>query len=242
MTRQDQTGKLEFVSPRHDLNAPDLYIPSMAFATYCIINAALMGIRGKFRPELLGVTASTALIFIVIELIIIKASCYFMGVADQVHLLDFLAMIGYNFVGIIVSILVSLVAGKTGKYVCFLYTSIAMSFFIVRIMCFICCFVIVTLLAQFFPPRSRLGSARHDKPEETHQLAICRGGAANCFLILPSNLGRRPDWGAPSQQMGESLPRWSSSFPNKSIHQLSIYHRRSSTNNERRLQSCGDVN
>jgi hypothetical protein len=80
----------------------------------------------------LGLTATSALIFIIIELVLIKLSCYLMGVGDSIHILDFLSLIGYNFVGLIITMLVKLFWGESAKYITFFYTSISMSIYVVR--------------------------------------------------------------------------------------------------------------
>ena len=42
-----------------------------------------------------------------------------MGVGDSLHILDFLSLIGYNFVGLIVTMLVKLCVGELAKYLAF---------------------------------------------------------------------------------------------------------------------------
>jgi hypothetical protein len=39
--------------PSEDLNAPDLYIPLMAFVTYILVMGFIMGITDTFTPEVL---------------------------------------------------------------------------------------------------------------------------------------------------------------------------------------------
>lgn len=39
--------------PSQDLNAPDLYIPLMAFITYILVMGFIMGITDTFTPEVL---------------------------------------------------------------------------------------------------------------------------------------------------------------------------------------------
>ena len=74
---------------------------------------------------------SSAVVFILLELFLIKILCFFMGVANQVHILDFLSIIGYNFVGIIFTSLLTCTIGLTGKYIGFIYCSFSMFFFVV---------------------------------------------------------------------------------------------------------------
>ncbi|KAK4279953.1 hypothetical protein QN277_011646 [Acacia crassicarpa] len=42
-------GRLSYKPPFHDINAPDLYIPLMAFGTYVVLAGLALGLRGKLR-------------------------------------------------------------------------------------------------------------------------------------------------------------------------------------------------
>ena len=53
------SGGLPFRSPKEDINAPDLYIPTMAFLTYIIFCSFAMGVNGQFTPDVFGRTASS---------------------------------------------------------------------------------------------------------------------------------------------------------------------------------------
>lgn len=66
------------MSPRQDDNAPDLYIPLMAFVTYvlaagempaCVLNDAgfWLGVVGQFTPEILGRTLSSCMVVWTLE-------------------------------------------------------------------------------------------------------------------------------------------------------------------------------
>ena len=39
----------EPVQPKYDVNAPDLYIPCMAFITYILVVGYILGLRNTFR-------------------------------------------------------------------------------------------------------------------------------------------------------------------------------------------------
>ena len=39
----------EPVQPKYDVNAPDLYIPTMAYATYVLLVGYILGLRNAFR-------------------------------------------------------------------------------------------------------------------------------------------------------------------------------------------------
>lgn len=40
-------GRLSYKPPIYDINAPDLYIPLMAFGTYVVLAGLSLGLRGK---------------------------------------------------------------------------------------------------------------------------------------------------------------------------------------------------
>jgi len=40
-------GRLSYKPPIYDINAPDLYIPLMAFGTYVILAGLSLGLHGK---------------------------------------------------------------------------------------------------------------------------------------------------------------------------------------------------
>ena len=58
----------EPVQPKYDTNAPDLYIPSMAYLTYVLLVGYVLGLRNAFSPDALAATASSALVWLVLEL------------------------------------------------------------------------------------------------------------------------------------------------------------------------------
>merc|ERR1711976_567927 len=60
----------EPVQPKYDVNAPDLYIPSMAYVTYILVVGYILGLRDAFSPDLLATTASSTLVWLVLELVV----------------------------------------------------------------------------------------------------------------------------------------------------------------------------
>lgn len=121
-----------FQPPRLDINSPDLYIPTMATVTYVLLVGVLLGLRKAFHPHQLGGTASVALIFIFCEVVLVKLGAYLLSLGNEVFLLDMLAIIGYNFVPLIVTMLVGLCAGRMAKWITFGYCGVAMGFFMLR--------------------------------------------------------------------------------------------------------------
>ncbi|KAF9027455.1 hypothetical protein BGZ52_003328 [Haplosporangium bisporale] len=88
---------------------------------------------GKFSPEILGPTASSALAVILLEFSMIKLCTYILNITSEVSMLDLLAYSGYKFVGIIVSIMAQLSkAPKSVFWTVFLYTGAATGFFLLR--------------------------------------------------------------------------------------------------------------
>ncbi|WVQ63295.1 uncharacterized protein L199_001447 [Kwoniella botswanensis] len=133
--RSSENGVMEgWQAPRDDINAPDLYIPTMALVTYTLLSALASGLQSRFHPEVLGLSLSKALAVVTLEFCAIKLGCYLLDVkgsgASGVELIGYG---GYKFVGIIVVIIVSMLG--FGRLVCgavFVYTFGANAFFLLR--------------------------------------------------------------------------------------------------------------
>ncbi|XP_064220795.1 protein YIF1A isoform X1 [Aotus nancymaae] len=129
--------------PRQDLNAPDLYIPTMAFITYVLLAGMALGIqkrmpgsetpllRHRFSPEVLGLCASTALVWVVMEVLALLLGLYLATVRSDLSTFHLLAYSGYKYVGMILSVLTGLLFGSDGYYVALAWTSSALMYFIV---------------------------------------------------------------------------------------------------------------
>lgn len=102
----------------------------MAYITYVVVAGIILGTQQRFSPEQLSTLASSALAWCIAELAVYSCTLYIME--TKLSTLDLIAYSGYKFVGIIVSILMSLAAGRTGYYVCLVYMNIALCFFLVR--------------------------------------------------------------------------------------------------------------
>lgn len=94
-----------FLPPNEDINAPDFYIPIMAFITYINLVGLLMGFSEKgFQPNLLSITATTGLVSLFFEVLLIKLLFYLFlsdDKAPSIPFLDIIAYSGYRFVTII---------------------------------------------------------------------------------------------------------------------------------------------
>lgn len=131
-------GHEGYLPPRDDINSPDMYIPVMALVTYVLLSTLLAGLRGQFQPELLGYTASTAGVVVLMDIILLKLSCYFLSISNESQLFDLVAYSGYKFVAVIATVAVAeLVNGGKGTggaigWSVFFYTWFANSFFLMR--------------------------------------------------------------------------------------------------------------
>ncbi|ETW75373.1 hypothetical protein HETIRDRAFT_67728 [Heterobasidion irregulare TC 32-1] len=132
MWRSEQ-GHSEFQPPRDDINSPDLYIPVMAFVTYVLLAALQSGLQSRFDPEILGLTATTALFIVFADFLVLKGGCYILGIQSSSPVVDLMAYCGYKFVGVILTLTAGLLkAGRTVWMLVFLYAFLANAFFLLR--------------------------------------------------------------------------------------------------------------
>lgn len=133
-----------------------MYIPVMAFVTYILLSTLLAGLRGQFHPELLGLTATTAVVVVVLEILGLKLGCYLLSISNDSQLLDLVAYSGYKFVGIIVTTALGEIGNRgrgTGGWVgwsVFVYTYMALAFFLVSLVFVVAGFacILLTMLLQ----------------------------------------------------------------------------------------------
>ncbi|XP_053253589.1 protein YIF1B [Podarcis raffonei] len=120
------------VAPRFDVNAPDLYIPVMAFITYVLVAGLALGTQNRFSPDLLGLQASSALAWLIVEVLAILLSLYLVTVNTDLSTIDLVAFSGYKYVGMIVGLLAGLLFGKTGYYLLLSWCCITIFVFMIR--------------------------------------------------------------------------------------------------------------
>jgi len=120
-----------YLPPRQDLNAPDLYIPTMAFITYVLTAGFILGTKNQFTPEVLGRIATTGLISLGFEVVFLKLGFYLLNSLNT-PALDLLSYCGYVFVGIAFNHIIALLMGVPLFYIASLITSIFMAVFMVR--------------------------------------------------------------------------------------------------------------
>lgn len=132
MVRSEASGVIDgYATARDDINAPDMYIPVMAFTTYVLLTSVFAGLHGTFHPKILGYITSKAIAFMAVELLILKLGTYLLSSGSK--LLEFVAYSGYKFIGITLTMLVStLFTSSTFKWAVFFYTALSNSFFLLR--------------------------------------------------------------------------------------------------------------
>ncbi|XP_073178421.1 protein YIF1B isoform X3 [Lepidochelys kempii] len=120
------------VAPRFDINAPDLYIPVMAFITYILVAGLALGTQNRFSPDILGLQASSALAWLIVEVLAILLSLYLVTVNTDLTTIDLVAFSGYKYVGMIVGIVSGLLFGKTGYHLLLSWCCLSIFVFMIR--------------------------------------------------------------------------------------------------------------
>nr|SVE84432.1 EOG090X0ATU [Daphnia pulex] len=156
----------EPVQPRYELNAPDLYIPAMAFVTYLLIGGVSLGIQERFSPEGLGIQASTALVWAFIEVLAIWVTLYIMNIQTKLTSFDILAFSSYKYVGMIVAVIASFIM-PSAYHLALIYVSAATMFFLIR-----------SLKVQILPESS------HDSYGEQNTSFTGEGSKRRTYLLL----------------------------------------------------------
>uniref|UniRef100_A0A915E205 Phospholipid/glycerol acyltransferase domain-containing protein n=1 Tax=Ditylenchus dipsaci TaxID=166011 RepID=A0A915E205_9BILA len=102
----------ESLPPSQDLNAPDLYIPLMAFISYVLAAGVALGIGNKFSPEKL----------------------YLLSVSRSLNIWQSLAYSSYKFVSVVFCLLLYFVGGSAALNTALIYSIFATVFFLLRSM------------------------------------------------------------------------------------------------------------
>uniref|UniRef100_A0A1I8C060 Protein YIF1 n=1 Tax=Meloidogyne hapla TaxID=6305 RepID=A0A1I8C060_MELHA len=104
---RDWTNKLSTndkpMTPREDVNAPDLYIPSMAFITYILVAGIVFGVQKRFTPEKLGMLTTNALFYMIFENVIVFLMKYALNISQSLNVWHALAYSSYKFTSSVTS-------------------------------------------------------------------------------------------------------------------------------------------
>ncbi|CEP03916.1 hypothetical protein PBRA_003523 [Plasmodiophora brassicae] len=180
--RSGNDGAGAFLPPSADVNAPDLYIPLMAFVTYILLMGFIMGISKAFTPEVLGSTATWALLVLIMEVVLLRVGFAVIGSSATVvppSLLDLVAYSSYKFVILVIDLVVWVASyhNSTMYWVISILTGISMTVFMAR------------TLQRAFVPRVEGGSfGIEDTNRSTRQLFLIAVGV--CQIPLCIVLGR----------------------------------------------------
>ena len=110
-------------------------------ATECIIQCCVSPsstssptpFASRFSPEQLGITASSLLAWLLVEVVLIWLCLYLMAVNSQLRWLDLLAFSGYKYVCMIVSLACGLLLGNYGYLAALAFTSLTIAYFLVSV-------------------------------------------------------------------------------------------------------------
>lgn len=123
-------GEDAYSAPKDDTNAPDLYIPLMAFATYVLLAGIILGGQGRFQPGTLAQYLSKGAGVLTLEAVVIKLGLYLIN-AKPTPWLDVIAYRGYKFVGVAITMASTLLHSKL-YWPLLLYTSSVMGIFLMK--------------------------------------------------------------------------------------------------------------
>ncbi|XP_023036158.1 protein YIF1B-A isoform X1 [Drosophila willistoni] len=170
------------VQPRYDINAPDLYLPTMGFITYVIVAGLLLGMQKRFSPEQLGIQASSAMAYSVLELVIYSIALYVMNIKTSLKTLDLLAFIGYKYLNIVASLMLSTLFFRSGYYMALAYTSFAFGFFLLR--------TLRTKLLHDNTPAAPSGAINYDPYGNPQQFDYSGGKKRKLYFLFMVIIGQ----------------------------------------------------
>ncbi|NXS85614.1 YIF1B protein, partial [Erpornis zantholeuca] len=107
-------------------------VQAMAFLTYILLAGLALGTQNRFSPDSLGLVASSALAWLVLEVLSVLLSLYLVTVTTDLTPIDLLAFAGYKYVGMIVGLVAGLVLGRPGYYVALSWCCLSIFVFMIR--------------------------------------------------------------------------------------------------------------
>ncbi|KAG6597633.1 Protein YIF1B-A, partial [Cucurbita argyrosperma subsp. sororia] len=125
-------GRLSYKPPIYDINAPDLYIPFMAFGTYVVLAGFSLGLQGKFTPEALSWLFIKGLLGWFMQVMLLKVTLLSLG-CGEAPLLDIVAYAGYAFTGLCLAA-IGRISLKYSYYFLMPWTALCMGIFLVKTM------------------------------------------------------------------------------------------------------------
>uniref|UniRef100_T1PCH3 YIF1 protein n=1 Tax=Musca domestica TaxID=7370 RepID=T1PCH3_MUSDO len=164
------------VQPRYDINAPDLYIPTMAFITFVVVAGLMLGLQKRFSPEALSIQASSALAYCIFELVVYTITLYVVNIKTNLKTLDLMAFAGYKFVTITACLLVSTMFHGFGYYLALAYCSLSLGFFLLR--------TLKTKVLHETSPAAATGAINYDPYGNPQQLDYTGGRKRKLYFLF----------------------------------------------------------
>ncbi|KAI6185667.1 Protein YIF1 [Aphelenchoides besseyi] len=124
----------EALPAKHNINAPDLYIPLMSFMTYVLVSGFVFGTQQRFSPEKLGLLTTNALFYLILENVAIFVTKYVLNISQSLSIWHALSYSSYKYVAMVFCLTCYLIGGTTFYYVSLAYAVIATVFFLLRSM------------------------------------------------------------------------------------------------------------
>lgn len=100
--------------------------------TDCVCLLMLVNDVFRFSPEILGIQASSALVWLIIEVLAVLLSLYLVTVNTDLTTIDLVAFSGYKYVGMIVGVIAGLLFGRMGYYLSLLWCCVSIFVFTIR--------------------------------------------------------------------------------------------------------------
>jgi hypothetical protein len=117
--------------PIHDVNAPDLYVPVVAFVTFALTAGYARGVKGEFSPDALGTIFTRCVLIQLFETGFYAMALWSLG-ARGVPWLDVLSYTGYKYVALCVNSVAYLVGGDRPYLLTMVYTGLSASYFMLK--------------------------------------------------------------------------------------------------------------
>ena len=150
----------------------------MAYATYVLLVGYILGLRNAFSPDSLATTASSALVWLILEIGIIYLTLTVMSINTSLTKWDILSFSSYKYVGIIVVLMLGLLLNSKGYYIGWIYVSAALMFFLLRTLKLriepevSCCFFTWIFIFLSLSLESNVYETSYEKLNAIHQVSL----------------------------------------------------------------------
>eukprot|EP01026_Neomeris_dumetosa_P041842 TRINITY_DN3473_c0_g1_i1.p3 TRINITY_DN3473_c0_g1~~TRINITY_DN3473_c0_g1_i1.p3 ORF type:complete len:367 (+),score=29.56 TRINITY_DN3473_c0_g1_i1:167-1102(+) len=125
-------GGNKYRPPRADDNAPDLYIPFMAMFTYVMMAAGHSLLTGTFKPDIMYPLVWYACMGWVVHFGVLRVILWMFHLPQGVPTLEIVALSGYPFVMISLTVMAQWLGGKIAWWCVGAYGAICMGTFLLR--------------------------------------------------------------------------------------------------------------